>query len=269
MKGEKIMTKADVIEKIKNNKKAVIIGGCVALLVIGSIVSVIKLGGGHQNNNAQVVNEGSSNINSSKKNISATQDTTEIEDSVNSDNGDITEIDKDQEANQDTKNEIDSVNVANEPEVSEESIAIASGSTGTVYSSAESNNEEVAPAGRSESEDYANDSNQNNSAGRSAEPEKVWHDAVYENQYVVDSAAWDETIEEPVYDMQERTICNTCGADITGNTYAHSKQHALNGENDAYHCEMVKVQTGTTTRTIHHDETGHYESVCVHDGYWE
>lgn len=34
-----------------------------------------------------------------------------------------------------------------------------------------------------------------------------------------------------------RTICNTCGADITGNVAAHGDSHLLNGENFSYRVE--------------------------------
>ena len=36
---------------------------------------------------------------------------------------------------------------------------------------------------------------------------------------------------------QSRTICNTCGADITGNVPAHGDGHLLNGENFSYRVE--------------------------------
>lgn len=37
--------------------------------------------------------------------------------------------------------------------------------------------------------------------------------------------------------QQSRTICNTCGADITGNVPAHGDGHLLNGENFSYRVE--------------------------------
>ena len=72
--------------------------------------------------------------------------------------------------------------------------------------------------------------------------------------WVQDSAAWDE----PRYNQQVRSICNTCGADITGNTTAHFKASGRNGCS-GYHSETVQVQTGTT----HHEATGHYETVTT------
>ncbi|WP_346670680.1 hypothetical protein [Faecalicoccus acidiformans] len=67
----------------------------------------------------------------------------------------------------------------------------------------------------------------------------VHHDAVYEQKYVVDQAAWSE----------ERSICNQCGADITGNYIAHFK---ASPSCSGYHSEI-----------INHPEQGHYENVQV------
>lgn len=104
---------------------------------------------------------------------------------------------------------------------------------------------------------------------RPAEPEKQWHEPVYENSWVVDREAWDEVIEEPVYEMVERCICNQCGADITGDPWGHLEQSAITGGNcGGYHSDWQKVQTGTTSHTVHHEEQGHYEQVLVKEGYW-
>ena len=67
----------------------------------------------------------------------------------------------------------------------------------------------------------------------------------YETQVVKE--AWDE----PVYETQCRSICNRCGADITGNTDQHFIDNIVDGELTcgSYHAEWVQVQTGT----IHHD----------------
>lgn len=93
------------------------------------------------------------------------------------------------------------------------------------------------------------------SGNGSSQPEHVhnWV-AQTEQQWVQDSAAWDE----PTYSQQVRSICNTCGADITGNTTAHLKTGGRNGCS-GYHSETVQIQTGT----VHHDATGHYETVTT------
>ena len=91
--------------------------------------------------------------------------------------------------------------------------------------------------------------------GGASQPEHVhnWV-AQTEQRWVQDSAAWDE----PIYSQEARTICNTCGADISGNATAHLVASGRNGCS-GYHTEVVQVQTGT----IHHDATGHYETVTT------
>lgn len=86
---------------------------------------------------------------------------------------------------------------------------------------------------------------------------------MYTQQWVVDQPAWTETIETPVYEMDERCICNGCGADITNDPGTHMEQGMLNGKPEcgAWHSEWVQIQTGTSTETINHPEQGHYESV--------
>lgn len=91
-----------------------------------------------------------------------------------------------------------------------------------------------------------------------ADYEQVW---VPNYVTVTDQAAWDEQV--PVYGYSERSICNTCGADVTGNTAAHAKQHAMNGENGGHHTEVVQTITGYST--VHHDAVTHVED----QGHWE
>ena len=92
--------------------------------------------------------------------------------------------------------------------------------------------------------------------GGTSQPEHVhnWV-AQTEQQWVQDSAAWDE----PVYSQEARSICNTCGADISGNATSHILSHGRNNPNGGYHTEVVQVQTGT----VHHEATGHYETVTT------
>ena len=103
------------------------------------------------------------------------------------------------------------------------------------------------------------------------EPQPVWHEPVYEQQWVVDQAAWDETVSEPIYENVELCICNGCGADITSDPWGHLENQMLAGNMacSGYHSEWQQVQTGTNTYTVHHDEVGHYENVLVQEGYWE
>ncbi len=106
-------------------------------------------------------------------------------------------------------------------------------------------------------------SNEPASSGGTAAPEKHWV-VDYVQVWVEDSAAWDETI--PLYDFIEKSICNVCGSDITGNETAHSKAHMLAGEGSGHHTEVIQTVIGSNT--IHHDATGHYETVEA-GGHWE
>lgn len=96
-----------------------------------------------------------------------------------------------------------------------------------------------------------------------AAPSRKWV-VDYTQVWVQDSAAWDESI--PTYGYQEKSICNVCGADITGNEVAHSKAHMMAGEGSGHHTEAVQVATGS--QTVHHEATGHYETV-ENGGHWE
>ena len=75
---------------------------------------------------------------------------------------------------------------------------------------------------------------------------------------MVDTAAWTEEV--PIWGNKEISVCNTCGADITG----FSVQHLLDTEHGGYHSEVIKVQTGT--KQIYHEEVGHWENVLVCGG---
>lgn len=80
------------------------------------------------------------------------------------------------------------------------------------------------------------------------------------NEQVLVQAAYDEQV--PIAEMQEFSICNQCGADITGNTTAHMKNSYLNGGNcSGYHSEWREVVTGY--KTVHHDAV--YETRYVVD----
>ncbi|MFQ9078272.1 MAG: fibronectin type III domain-containing protein [Ruminococcus sp.] len=91
----------------------------------------------------------------------------------------------------------------------------------------------------------------------SEEHTHTWQNVTKETKVkVVDKEAY--TYEEPIYEKQGRYICKVCGADITENTTAHNKQHALNGEPVSYKTVSVEVQVGTKTVTV--PEKFHYET---------
>lgn len=82
--------------------------------------------------------------------------------------------------------------------------------------------------------------------------------------WVEDKAAWTESV--PVYGTKEVSICNVCGADVTGNTSAHAKAHMMAGEGSGHHSEVRQTITGYNT--VNHPAEGHYETKVV-GGHWE
>lgn len=72
-------------------------------------------------------------------------------------------------------------------------------------------------------------------------------------------AAYDEQV--PITEMKAHSICNQCGADITGFAVSHNEQHLLNYEPGGYHTEWRETITGYNT--VHHDAV--YETRYVVD----
>lgn len=111
-------------------------------------------------------------------------------------------------------------------------------------------------------------SNSSGSGGGSSQESSHTHSytiPVYgtEQKWVVDQAAWTETVNEPIYENKLVWYCNTCGADITADPEGHVDATMHGG----YRSDYISVQTGTNTYTIDHPEQGHWESYSVVTGY--
>ena len=113
-------------------------------------------------------------------------------------------------------------------------------------------------------------SNNNSSNSSSSKPAEHTHNWVAQyktvnvpekghNEQVLVQAAYDEQV--PITEMKEHSICNQCGADITGDPWGHNKQHALNYEAGGFHSEWIEEVTGY--KTVHHDAV--YETRYVVD----
>ncbi len=97
----------------------------------------------------------------------------------------------------------------------------------------------------------------------------VHHDATGHYEDVVTQEAWDE----PVYSTVWKTICNGCGADITGNPSVHLEARMLEGHMECSGCTDTPVQE--LTGYIHHDAVTKSQWVedaaawdeMVNDGY--
>ena len=110
----------------------------------------------------------------------------------------------------------------------------------------------------------------NNNSSNSSKPAEHTHNWVAQyktvnvpekghNEQVLVQAAYDEQV--PVTEMKAYSICNACGADITGNTSDHMYNHMINDEIGGYHTEWREVVTGYNT--VHHDAV--YETRYVVD----
>lgn len=113
-------------------------------------------------------------------------------------------------------------------------------------------------------------SNNNGSNSNNSKPAEHTHNWVAQyktvnvpekghNEQVLVQAAYDEQV--PITEMKEHSICNQCGADITGDPWGHNKQHALNYEAGGFHSEWKEEVTGY--KTVHHDAV--YETRYVVD----
>lgn len=80
------------------------------------------------------------------------------------------------------------------------------------------------------------------------------------NEQVLVQAAYDEQV--PITEMKAYSICSTCGADITGNTSAHVKNHVMIGDDKGgYYTKWRETVVGY--KTVHHDAV--YETRYVVD----
>lgn len=120
-----------------------------------------------------------------------------------------------------------------------------------------------APNAPAQSSGGSSGSKSGQAASSSSAPQKKWVEDT-QQVWVEDKAAWTESV--PVYSTKEVSVCNVCGADITGNTSAHSKAHMMAGEGSGHHSEVQKVVTGYNSVT--HSAEGHWETKVV-GGHWE
>ena len=117
----------------------------------------------------------------------------------------------------------------------------------------------------------SSNSNKNNSSSSSSKPAEHTHNWVAQyktvnvpekghNEQVLVQAAYDEQV--PITEMKAYSICSTCGADITGNTSAHVKNHVMIGDDKGgYYTEWRETVVGYNT--VHHDAV--YETRYVVD----
>ena len=181
-----------------------------------------------------------------------------------------------QEVKQEEKKEetakADSSNKSNTSESKKNNTASTSSSSNKNNSSSSSSKPSSKPSNSSSNNSSSSKpSNNNGSSSNNSKPAEHKHDWVAQyktvtvpekghNEQVLVQAAYDEQV--PITEMQEFSICNDCGADITGNAWAHVKDHMINDTgNGGYHSEWREVVTGY--KTVHHDAV--YETRYVVD----
>lgn len=104
--------------------------------------------------------------------------------------------------------------------------------------------------------------------GDTTEPDdnKVWHEPVYIDVWVVDKEAYYETISKPVYDVVVYAVCPQCGRLPLGtdpNTHISQTGHG------SWHTQTEQTLVGYEDETIYHEEVGHWEKELISAGYWE
>lgn len=140
--------------------------------------------------------------------------------------------------------------------------------TASTSSSSNKNNSSSSKPSNSGSNNSGSSKPSNNSGSKPAEHTHNWV-AQYKtvnvpekghNEQVLVQAAYDEQV--PITEMKAYSICNDCGADITGNTYEHVKDHMINDTgNGGYHTEWRETVVGYNT--VHHEAV--YETRYVVD----
>lgn len=123
-----------------------------------------------------------------------------------------------------------------------------------------------APAQKNDAPQTTGGSNASNSGSggkQNAAPVHThnYNSPLYAQQWVVDQAAWTETVSEPVYEMVEIAVGNQSGLEIVGDPNEYLLNN-MNGDT-GWHSEWIRKQTGTNTYTVPHPEQGHYESVVI------
>ena len=181
-----------------------------------------------------------------------------------------------QEVKQEEKKEetakADSSNKSNSSESKKNNTASTSSNSNKNNSSSNSSKPSSKPSNSSSNNSGSSKpSNNNGSNSNNSKPAEHTHNWVAQyktvnvpekghNEQVLVQAAYDEQV--PVTEMKAYSICNQCGADITGNTTAHMKNSLLNGGNcGGYHTEWRETVTGYNT--VHHDAV--YETRYVVD----
>ena len=180
-----------------------------------------------------------------------------------------------QEVKQEEKKEetakADSSNKSNTSESKKNNTASTSNSSSNKNNSSSSSSKPSSKPSNSSNSSSSKPSNNNGSNSSNSKPAEHTHNWVAQyktvnvpekghNEQVLVQAAYDEQV--PITEMKAYSICSTCGADITGNTSAHVKNHVMIGDDKGgYYTEWRETVVGYNT--VHHDAV--YETRYVVD----
>lgn len=159
----------------------------------------------------------------------------------------------------------DTSNKSNSSESKKNNTASTSNSSSNKNNSSSSSSKPSSKPSNSSNSSSSKPSNNNSS--NSSKPAEHTHNWVAQyktvnvpekghNEQVLVQAAYDEQV--PITEMKEFSICNQCGADITGRYIEHFE---ANDGCSGYHSEWREVVTGY--QTVHHDAV--YETRYVVD----
>ena len=181
---------------------------------------------------------------------------------------------EEQEVKQEEKKEetakADTSSKSNSSESKKNNTASTSSNSNKNNSSSSSSKPSSKPSNSSNNSGSSKPSNNNGSNSSNSKPAEHTHNWVAQyktvnvpekghNEQVLVQAAYDEQV--PITEMKAHSICNQCGADITGFATSHNEQHLLNYEAGGYHTEWKEEVTGY--KTVHHDAV--YETRYVVD----
>lgn len=166
----------------------------------------------------------------------------------------------------------DSSNKSNTSESKKDNTASTSNSSSNKNNSSSSSSKPSKPSNSSNNSSSSKPSNNSGSNSSSSKPAEHKHDWVAQyktvtvpekghNEQVLVQAAYDEQV--PITEMKAHSICNQCGADLTGlDIDAHFKNSYFNGGDcGGYHTEWREDVTGY--KTVHHEAV--YETRYVVD----
>lgn len=192
---------------------------------------------------------------------------TPSEDSVKTEEEKKDESEVKQEEKKEETAKADSSNKSNTSESKKNNTA----STTNTSSNKNNTSSSSKPNNSSNNSGTSKPSNNSSSNSNSSKPAEHTHNWVAQyktvnvpekghNEQVLVQAAYDEQV--PITEMKAYSICSTCGADITGNTSAHVKNHVMIGDDKGgYYTEWRETVVGYNT--VHHDAV--YETRYVVD----